>query len=179
MKLSKKYLILTSIVTILAIAINVYIIIHSCLNGTESAKASQGVTSAVEQAVETVTGNPNTINESNYASFATFVRKAFGHFGLFMINGLLTPWAIYLLLNPLKSSRYWMLITYSLEFGLLVALITEMIQLNVPGRSGEPTDVLIDYGGYLVGALIIGLILFLVIRKKNKNRQKNAEIQHN
>jgi VanZ family protein len=49
-------------------------------------------------------------------------------------------------------------------------MTTEIIQLNVPERSGEFTDVLIDYGGYLLGAFLVGLVLFLVIRHQRKKR---------
>ena len=61
-----------------------------------------------------------------------------------------------------------MLIATSLAFGLFMGSLTEIIQLNVPGRSGQFTDVLIDFSGYLLGFLIILLILFLIIRKQNK-----------
>ena len=169
MKVSKKYLVLTCIIVILAIAINVYIIVHACLNGSDSSKASQGIVDVSKDVINTVA--PGTVTESNYPSFATFIRKALGHFGLFMINGILSPWAIYLALNPLKSSRYWILITYALEFGLLIALITETIQLNVAGRSGELRDVLIDYGGYFLGFSIIFFILLPISIKKYKKRQ--------
>ncbi len=170
MKLSKKYLIWTIIVSVLALAINVYIIVHSCLNASQSSDASKGVVDMMENVVNTIA--PGTVTPSNYDSFATFIRKAFGHFGLFMVSGLLTSISIYLICHPLKGSKYWMLISISLEFGLLLALITETIQLNVPGRSGELLDVLIDFAGYLLGFLIIFLILFLIIRKQIKKHQE-------
>ena len=66
-------------------------------------------------------------------------------------------------------------IILSLEFGLLMGLITETIQLGVDGRSGELTDVLIDFGGYLLGFLLILLILFLIIRHLHKREMKNKE----
>ena len=172
MKVSKKYLIFTIIAVVFALAINSYIIMHSCLNGMASGKASDGVANVVEHTVETITGDPNTINETNHAAFATFVRKAFGHFGLFMVSGLLTSIAFFLVLNPHKWAKYYLQIIIALAFGLTIAAITEIIQLNVPGRSGEFTDVLIDYGGYLFGFSIVFLILFLIIRTQNKKRHQ-------
>ena len=65
-------------------------------------------------------------------------------------------------------------IILSLEFGLLMGLVTELIQLNVNGRSGELTDVLIDFGGYLLGFLLILLILFLIIKHLNKKEATNG-----
>ena len=172
MKVSKKYLIFTIIAVVFALAINGYIIMHSCLNATSSGKASQPIVDFAETVVESATGDSNTINDTNYAAFATFIRKAFGHFGLFMVSGLLTSIAFFLVLNPHKWAKYYLQIIIALAFGLTIAAITEIIQLNVPGRSGEFTDVLIDYGGYVFGFLIIFLILFLVIKSKNKKSAK-------
>ena len=166
MKVSKKYLIFTIIICVLAVAINAYIIMHSCLDAAQSTEASNGVVEVSEEVVNTI--SPGTVTPENHDSFATFIRKLFGHFGLFVISGLLSSLAIYLSLNPWEWSRYWTLIVVSLVFGLFMGSLTEIIQLNVPGRSGQFTDVLIDFGGYLLGFLLILLILFLIIRKQNK-----------
>ena len=162
--MSKKYLILTIIICVLATAINAYIIMHSCLDAIRSTEASNSVVEVAEDTINTI--SPGTITEANHESFASFIRKAFGHFGLFVISGLLSPLAIYLVINPFKWSKHYLNVIIGLSFGLMIAAITEIIQLNVPGRSGEFTDVLIDFSGYLVGALIVGLILFLILRRQ-------------
>ena len=167
MKLSKKYWFFTILAIILAVAINGYIIMHSCLDAIESTKASQGVVEVAEDVVNTV--SPNTITEENYDTFATFIRKAFGHFGLFAASGILSSLAFYLSLSPHNWCKHYMNVMFSLVFGLFMGILTEMIQLTVPGRSGEAIDVLIDFSGYLLGAFLLGLILFLVIRKIHKN----------
>ena len=154
---------------ILALAINGYIIMHSCLNAAESTKASAGVTDFVKNFINFF--KHDAINDSNYGSFSTFIRKAFGHFGLFVVSGLFTSLALYLSLSPYSWSKHYINVMFSLAFGLFMGLLTELIQLSVPGRSGEITDVLIDFSGYLVGTLIMGLILFLVIRKVRKNKR--------
>ena len=166
MKVSKKYLIWTIIVCVLALAINAYIIMHSCLDAAESTKASQGVVEVAEDVVNTV--SPGTITPENHDTFATIIRKSFGHFGLFAVSGLLSSLAVFLALHPFKWANQFVVVIIGLSFGLLMGIITETIQLSVPGRSGEFTDVLIDFSGYLLGALIVALILFLVIRKLNK-----------
>ena len=173
MKISKKYLIVTIITILLALLINAYIIMHSCLDAASSTEASKGVIETTQEIINDI--KPGTINESNYSDFATFIRKAFGHFGLFSISGFLTSLAVFLVLYPFKWSKYYMPIILSLEFGLLMGLITETIQLGVDGRSGELLDVLIDFSGYLLGFLIIFLILFLIIRHLHKNEMKNKE----
>ena len=166
MKMSKKYWIWTIIVIVLAVAINAYIIMHSCLDAAASTQQSQGVVEVSEEVVNTI--SPGTVTPENHDSFATFLRKAFGHFGLFVISGLLSSLATYLLINPFKWSKHYLTVIIGLAFGLIIAITTEIIQLSVPGRSGEFTDVLIDFSGYLLGALIIGLILFLAIRHLRK-----------
>ena len=154
---------------VLAVAINAYIIMHSCLDAIESTKASQGVVEIAEDVVNTV--RPNTITPDNHDSFATFIRKAFGHFGLFTASGILSSLALYLSLSPYSWCKHYMNTMFSLVFGLFMGILTEMIQLSVPGRSGEALDVFIDFSGYLLGTLIIGLILFFVIRKMRKNKR--------
>ena len=166
MNVSKKYLIWTIIVCVLALAINVFIIVHSCLDATQSSAASGGVTDFLAKIINGI--KPGTITDANYGQFASFVRKAIGHFGLFVVSGLLSTLAFYLVLNMFKWAKYYLQIIMASAFGLTIAIITEIIQLNVPGRSGEFTDVLIDYGGYILGFLIIFLILFLIIKSQNK-----------
>ena len=163
---SKLYWFITIVVIILAIAINGYIIMHSCLDAAESTKASQSVVEVAEDVVNTV--RPETITPENHDSFASFIRKAIGHFGLFVVSGLLTPLALYLSLSPFSWAKHYINVMFSLAVGLFMGILTESIQLTVPGRSGEIKDVLIDFSGYLLGTLIIGLILFLVIRKLRK-----------
>lgn len=164
MTVSKKYLVWTIIVSVLAIAINIFIIVHSCLNASQSSEASGGVVLLFKNIINFF--KPGAINDGNIDTFSGFIRKAVGHFGLFMVSGLLSSLSIYLVFKPMKWSKHYLLVIMGLSFGLLMGIITEVIQLNVEGRSGEFTDVLIDFSGYLLGALIIGLILFLILRKQ-------------
>ena len=176
MKLSKKYLIWTIIFSVIAIAINAYIIVHSCLDAVQSTEVSSGVIEVTEEVINTVA--PGTITPENHDSFVTIVRKAFGHFGLFMVSGFFSSLALYLAISPFNKQKYYQIIIIALAFGLLMGLVTETIQLFVEGRSGEFTDVLIDFSGYLLGFLIILLILFLIIRHIRKEEKKQLELSH-
>ena len=171
MKKSKLDLILMIIFTVLALAINAYIIYHSCLNGAQSSQASPGVVEVSEEVVNTV--RPGTVTPENYNAFATFIRKSLGHFGLFVVSGIFSSLAIYYIFKDFKWIKHFLNTIFALSFGLIIAVTTEIIQLNVPDRSGELTDVLIDYGGYLLGAFLVGLVLFLVIRHQRK-KQDNS-----
>ena len=166
MKKSKLDFILMIIFTILALAINAYIIYHSCLNGAQSSQASQGVVEVSEEVVNTV--RPGTVTTENYNAFATFIRKSLGHFGLFVVSGIFSSLAVYYIFKDFKWIKHFLNTIFALSFGLIIATTTEIIQLNVPERSGEFTDVLIDYSGYLLGAVLVGLVLFLVIRHQKK-----------
>ena len=154
---------------VLAVAINAYIIYHSCLDGVKSSEASQGVVEVSADAVNTI--KPNTVTPSNYDQFATFIRKTFGHFGLFVISGVFSSLAIYYIFKDFGWIKHYLNMIFAFAFGLLIAATTEIIQLSVPQRSGEFTDVLIDYSGYLLGAFIAGLVLFFVIRHLRKKQQ--------
>lgn len=173
MKKNKRDLILTIVFTVLAVAINAYIIYHSCLSGSDSSVASKGIVDMLKDLINFF--KADTINASNYDTFSGFIRKAVGHFGLFVISGLLTSPALYFWFKDFKWYKFYYIIILSFVFGFLLAALTEIIQLNVPNRSGEFTDVLIDSSGYLLGLGIIVLILFLVIRHRNKKNQINKE----
>ena len=110
------------------------------------------------------------ISNSNYNAFSGFIRKAVGHFGLFVVSGLLTSTSLYFWLKDLRWYKFYYGLIISFSFGVLLAAITEIIQLNVPNRSGEFKDVLIDSSGYLLGLGIIVLILFLIIRHQHKKQ---------
>ncbi len=53
-----------------------------------------------------------------------------------------------------------------LIFGFSIALIDELIQLGVPGRAFQLTDLLIDWSGVVLG-IIITSFYFKIISKKN------------
>ncbi len=171
MKKSKLDLVLMIVFTVLALAINAYIIYHSCLNGSQSSQASQGVVEVSEEVVNTV--RPGTVTPENYNAFAAFIRKSLGHFGLFVVSGIFSSLAIYYIFKDFKWIKHFLNTIFALSFGLIVAMTTEIIQLSVPERSGEFTDVLIDYCGYLLGAFLVGLVLFLAIRHQRK-KQANS-----
>ncbi|MEA4965874.1 MAG: VanZ family protein [Oscillospiraceae bacterium] len=88
---------------------------------------------------------------------AYFVRKA-AHFTEYLILGALLvrtmrAWEI---ADPLPAAFA----------GLLVALTDETIQRFVPGRSGSPIDVWLDFSGVVAGLLLVWLIRRL--RKRSK-----------
>lgn len=61
-----------------------------------------------------------------------------------------------------------------LFLGLLVPVCDEFIQLFISGRSGQVSDIVLDFCGILTGALLFFLVFWLVTRKKrNATRWKH------
>jgi len=59
-----------------------------------------------------------------------------------------------------------------LIYGLFVAVLTEALQLITPGRAGATDDVLLDFFGYVVGAVVtlIGYLITYFIKRKNRRK---------
>lgn len=57
-------------------------------------------------------------------------------------------------------------LTTTFFFGLVVAVIDETIQLFSQGRSSQIKDVWIDFGGFTVGVLIIGIIIRILKKRQ-------------
>ena len=85
------------------------------------------------------------------------VRKL-AHFCEYMLEGFLL-----MLCMRVYTRQYVWHISVPMLGGVLTALTDETIQLFVPGRSGQVTDVWIDFSGVMTG-LIVGLILLGLIR---------------
>lgn len=105
-------------------------------------------------------------------SFTSFIRKALGHFGVFFILGIFSLFTYALFFKK----RQWL---YSIPIhfasGYFIAVLSEFIQLYVPGRGGTYKDVMIDYSGYLISTSFIIVIYLLIFtckyfiqKKKNK-----------
>lgn len=84
------------------------------------------------------------------------------HFGEYALLGVLTAAA-------LRTGTHFSWPAALLP-GTLAALCDETIQLFVPGRSGQITDVWLDTAGYLTGALLT-LLIFSLCRKRPKQRK--------
>lgn len=162
---NKRYLVATIIVAVLAVSLNLFIILQSCLNGDRSTESSGFVVELFKSIINAF--HKETINDSNIGTFTHVIRKLVGHFGLFLVDGMITSWSIYLFSYYLKKYKHWYGLVFSLFFGLFIAGLTEVIQSFIPGRSGEIVDVLIDYGGYILGT---GIIVLIVLLKEKKNK---------
>ena len=166
----KKLTVIQSVVIVLAAAINIFIIVNACLPAGPSTEESNWIVEPIKNIINAI--KPNTINETNIGNFSTIIRKLIGHFFLFLVSGILTTLSFKFFYYDLKKKIVFFII-FSCISGLFLAFLTEFIQLFVPGRSGEMRDVLIDFSGYLLGAVIIYLIVFL--KRKNSSSLENEK----
>jgi len=102
------------------------------------------------------------------------IRKSLGHFGAFLVFGIFSTLTLLLYFDELK----W-LFSVPLNFiqGFGLAALTEFIQTKVPGRYGCLNDVLIDFSGFMISALIItisiiGTYVIKLLIKKHKNKKQ-------
>ena len=143
---------------VLCVAINIFIIVNACLNGETSAAESARFSNWLANVLNTFF--IGLINYQNSDAFAGLVRKLVGHFGLFAVSGLLTLPTLFLFLRETKFTRFYWFLSASLVLGLLLACLTEFIQIFTPGRSENFVDITIDFGGYLFGTGICFAIMY-------------------
>ena len=110
-----------------------------------------------------------TISDKDMTDFAGFMRKALGHFMLFLITGAAQALAFFLTLTSKKRE----LLIYggvALLTGFSLAGISEAIQA-IPSlhRGATWGDIGIDTLGYFVGVLLVYLVFLLVYLVKGKS----------
>ena len=108
---------------------------------------------------------------ANTQNFFYLVRKGIGHFGAFLCLALACTVMLMCFLQYHPAT-----ITLSALLGFIIAGATELIQLFTPGRSGNWTDVGIDYFGYAAGIFLIYIVVFTIkfikfIRTTKKNKK--------
>lgn len=95
-----------------------------------------------------------------------FVRKLVGHFFFYLIDGVFV--SLYAHYQFYYNKKKQVMIFVIVVIGVLSSILTELIQMLVPGRSGDIIDMLINFGGYVLGSGIVLLIFFLANKHKNK-----------
>lgn len=133
--------------TIVYIAFIIFIFSNSMQVATESARRSLGVLHYLQK----LFGNGWLTDH--------IVRKA-AHFSEFALLGILGVQCV-----RQYTGRYML---PALFIGLLTALTDETIQLFVEGRSGQVSDVWIDFAGCCFGAVALMVVLYLWQRRGKK-----------
>ena len=95
------------------------------------------------------------------------VRKL-AHFIEFSALGIITTLTVYSYCQKVMGGVY-----FKLFVCLATAVCDEAIQLNIDGRSGQVSDIFLDFSGCLFGliltSIVIGIVLYLKMRKDRRN----------
>ncbi len=156
------------------VAFSAFLVYEASMPGEVSSEHSGTVSNAIQDATEKVEtavggGGEGSLSDkitTNFSEFAYMVRKGIGHFGAFALLAMLGTFAFFVL-APDKASG----VTVALLLGVIVATLTEYIQLHVEGRYGSFDDVMLDSAGYFAGfifTVLIGIVVYLVKKSKNK-----------
>ena len=131
--------------------------------GPESDSMSQKITKVVVNVVEKsipTSAQSESDSEKLFELFHFIVRKT-AHFSIYALLAVLT-----LLLARSYELKMRVSALISASYCLLFAVSDEIHQLFVSGRSGQISDVFIDFCGTLCGIGFVSLICFLWNRRK-------------
>ena len=94
----------------------------------------------------------------NVTDFIYKVRKGLGHFSAFLILGIVSTFTWLLFFRGKK-----LLFSIPLNYitGFIIACLTELIQVYVPGRCGLFDDVILDYNGFIVSSSILTVLIII------------------
>lgn len=161
--------ILHIVFAILLIALDVFLIVEASMNGSASGGQSNSFSQIFIDLVRAIDSNSPLLNDLDV--FRLVIRKLFGHFLAFGLSGIFTVLTTLTLEEAITKKKIFV-ISFALVKGLLLASITELIQYFVPGRSGNFVDIFIDYGGFLLFASIIYIIVYFAIKNKSISESK-------
>lgn len=150
------------ILWIAVIALSLIIFDFSAKPAAESAGISSQIAEKAVEFIEKVVNIDNSQREGVMYTTHLLIRKG-AHFFEFALLSVL----VFFLAKSYKLSKKISIII-ALGYCLAFAASDEFHQLFVSGRSGQISDVLLDFCGALFGALVCYLIV--KIRKKEKNK---------
>ena len=143
---------------------------YHCFSSLQTAEESSSISMDVTEVVVEIEENVFHHEVTDIEKVHNNVRKIIGHFMYFGLIGTFGFLTFYCFLKKLSKT-----IIFSAPLGLLMAIVSEVLQNLTVGRGPSVKDVFIDYGGYLVATLVLLLIFYLVIRNKNKKMEEGVE----
>lgn len=146
---------------VIGILIHILIIAQSLLPGSLSSNQSGLIVDVL---------HPLVLNmgiQIDVVTFSFIVRKL-AHFTEYFVL------AVFWYLVYMKYFSKLKLIFAVLIHGLITAIIDETMQLFIDGRSGEVRDVLIDFIGVLLAAIVMHYVIFRRKRIDYESNQKNT-----
>ncbi len=153
----------------LSVALTLFLIINGAISGDNSAAESNFFAKIFANIINAF--KSDTINDSNFESFASVLRKLLGHFLAFSVDGVFVSLTCFYFLREKEWSKWFYPIIISFGVGLFVAGLSEFLQVFTADRYGSFIDIGIDMGGYVLGMFVVFLIQFfthkLIVNQKN------------
>lgn len=153
--MSKKDKLKAIILIILTLCVVAFIFMHSLTPATLSAEESGAVTDWLSKLL------PFQLTDH-------IVRKL-AHFTEYSVLGFVTSFTVYSFFKKPTGGIF-----IKLFFTIFTAVIDETIQLNISGRSGQVTDVLLDFSGSVTGIIISTLLILIYLLYKKRKEMKNG-----
>lgn len=153
--MSKKDKLKAIILIILTLCVVAFIFMHSLTPATLSAEESGAVTDWLSKLL------PFQLTDH-------IVRKL-AHFTEYSVLGFVTSFTVYSFFKKPTGGIF-----IKLFVTLFTAVIDETIQLNISGRSGQVTDVLLDFSGSITGIIVSTLLILIYLLYKKRKEMKNG-----
>ncbi len=139
------------------IFITIVIFTKAVEDGETSAESSDQITDIVVDTIDTITPGEESITDKfDIEDIRYFIRKAIGHFGIFLVLGVFASLTYYLFIKRKLVSCIITIIV-----GFVTAGLSEILQGIPADRGPSFNDVLIDYAGYMIAVLLFSLIFYL------------------
>ncbi|MCR5786577.1 MAG: VanZ family protein [Acholeplasmatales bacterium] len=154
----------TIIFALIYIALYIFFILKSAETGEESTGSSMIVAKMIRNVLNSLFNTHIEIDDH----FLNLVRKLIGHFGFFVVFGIVSI-ILFILIHSLGIIKNAVLVgIYHYIGGLSLAIISEFVcQALTTNRGPSYKDVMIDYSGYIIISSII-YIVFIVKCKRNR-----------
>jgi len=141
------------------------IIIFASLSGEVSSEQSSTLLNIV---VKITTIFKINLSQTQLDGLHLFIRKAIGHFGIFLLDGAFALLSIHYWTGLKTRTKF----VVALSTGIFIAGLSEVIQMLAPNRGPAIGDVIIDFFGFFVGTVIVYWLLNLTSQKQNKKIRK-------
>nr|WP_302120060.1 VanZ family protein [uncultured Ruminococcus sp.] len=142
------------IMFVLTASVIAFAFIHSSMPSVESAQESESVLDFVTVILKLFGIDSN---------LSDHIIRKLAHFTEYSVLGALLCSCAYSF-DRIKPIKF---VPYTVSIGLFTCFIDETIQLGVEGRSGQVSDMWIDFFGVLLGTAVM-LVAFWIYRKIRK-----------
>ncbi|MEE1278326.1 MAG: VanZ family protein [Acutalibacteraceae bacterium] len=161
---NKKLIILRVACFTLSLLIMVFIFSMSAQDAETSSNTSGGLIESVIRFFDKGFAELSQIEQEEYVGKFQFIVRKLAHFSVYLALGFTLSAGM----QTFVKLRVFVRTLFAFIIGVLYAILDEIHQIFVPGRSCELRDMLIDSTGILIGSLFIMALFLLIKRIKNK-----------